>query len=218
MRELSHHVYTDVDTEKFKLSFGFSNAAGVRVDRNSRNYGYSVIGQFRTFYSWVGWRTSTTLTWRVSDHFVELNQQLPEVFFLDQTPQHLDWRYIHKPEASYTILDMLDGKNIVTQVILKQNKSSVNIFKLVWNKKLEDPKVMQQVISTIKDYVAQSYRLVSMMVIENAFWKKVLKDGWWPRLTQQQFFLTVKPHSALPAKKVDVLNVDEWRVMGGDLL
>jgi len=77
---------------------------------------------------------------------------------------------------------------------------------------------MQQVISTIKDYVAQSYRLVSMMVIENAFWKKVLKDGWWPRLTQQQFFLTVKPHSALPAKKVDVLNVDEWRVMGGDLL
>jgi hypothetical protein len=53
VKQVAEPVYAALTAQGVAAGVGFSNAAGVQVDRQSSGYGYQVVGQLRPFLLWL---------------------------------------------------------------------------------------------------------------------------------------------------------------------
>lgn len=96
------------------VSVGFSNAAGVRVDRGSVKYGYHVLGQLsRIYVPHLPW-ASAAPRYRFSPVDAPAAEIPPpaDACQVRRTPAYLRWRYVAKPGGECRLCEVFgpDGR------------------------------------------------------------------------------------------------------------
>src|SRR5260221_9654961 len=67
--KLSKLVYKEINEKKYDFSIGFSNDEGVKVDKNSSNYGYKIVGRFARYYKFIVYRKKTPIKLELATAF-----------------------------------------------------------------------------------------------------------------------------------------------------
>ena len=117
-------VYEALKAAGVVAGVGFSNAAGVKVDRHSKGYGYQVVGQLRPFI------IAPTLRHKPSPDF-HLTQQLPPLAGLnmttsglqfDVTPHEITHRFGRHPFRTYQYGLWQDGDDVKGVVVFQHTR------------------------------------------------------------------------------------------------
>jgi GNAT superfamily N-acetyltransferase len=104
IKQVAGPVYTAVQAHGGVAGVGFSNAAGVKVDKHSKGYGYRVVGQLNSMVALLLRPSSQkplslTTTWPTNSCWPSFAHQ-PRHHFIT-TPEWLAQRYAHHPFRHY---------------------------------------------------------------------------------------------------------------------
>lgn len=212
---LSKSVYKKIKEGDFDFSFGFSNENGVKVDKYSKNYGYSVIGQFKTLRKLLipKFNKSRLKVDELSD--LQELRKLVVKNYLQILPnqEYLNWRFKDNSflkKCRY--LKISNGTSDIGYAIVEHKKRGVGILKII----ASTSKDYKNIINAISTYYSRKGKIyISITILPNNFWKNLLeKAKFLPFVKNEKYFFTVYPH-----KKINKVNSPEnWILMGGDIL
>ena len=214
---LSAKVYKKIQQQGTQFSIGFSNAAGVMVDKHAKEYGYQVVGTFVRYYTWCQLASrKAVLLERVTSFDLLRPTEVSSPFFrLEKTNAFLTWRYLKKPNVSYEIYRFQEGK-LGGYVVVSFQKRRCYVYDIVTNARTNEWKRIVRGIENLA--VERGVKIVIFHVLDNCFWRELLAPGYWcNRSAKRRTFFTVHPHQKAPSSK-KLLNPDEWLVMNGDIL
>ena len=101
IKQVAHPVYEELVACGGVGGVGFSNTAGVRVDRRSHSYGYRVIGRMQPWLA-VLLRPPQAAPLQLAKNWPELPPALPrDSIHFAPTPAWLDYRFDGHPQRTY---------------------------------------------------------------------------------------------------------------------
>lgn len=212
---LAKKTYSKIKKESYAFSFGFSNGSGINVDKNAKDYGYKIVGQFRTFRKIIlplPTKEKLTVSEIDAPSIKKLNNYSNYYqIFLSQ--EYLDWRFKFNPAHEYSYIKVCEKDTILGYSIIKKSKYKVGIYKVIE----VSPGAFEQVFSgTIDLLQKQKVRLVTVTILPNKFWLKILnKKRFIKARRKNDYYLTVFPHKLADKSLLDKEN---WILMGGDLI
>lgn len=216
---LSQAAFQDAEKQGSEICIGFSNQAGLRVDKNSSGYGYAIIGSFATFATFPGKTDETTIrleALRAKEPFKKIPFSA-QILGIAKNPSFLHWRYRRYPKKIYRCFRLMDKKRLIGYVILRFRKSRAEIMDLL----LRDEHRMAEALGVTVAYAKMhGARLVTVSVLKNPFWKQHLsKAGFHEVPKRVRYHLTLKFTSHTPCEFKRILNkAAAWRLMSGDIL
>ena len=112
VKQVAQPVYTAVHAQGGIAGVGFSNAAGVKVDRRSKGYGYQVVGQLNSTVGWLKRPLSyqplpLTKTW--PETFAAPSLPPPARYSFVNPSAWLEQRFAHHPFRRYQFGVGADG-------------------------------------------------------------------------------------------------------------
>lgn len=212
---LSQKVYGEITKRGFDFSFGFSNEAGVVVDRNAREYGYRVVGRLQQFFLFSFFPRKSRYSLKKVQSFTREVPEYKDFLQIETSPAYLTWRYIEKPNSNYVIYEVWQDEMFHGYCITKNQLCHLSVFKIACGATTD----LRDVIKSVQNIALQSGRpLVRLSVLANVFWKKVVTQFLTVSFSKKRYYLTVKQHSKKNISASILFNPHFWLVMGGDII
>lgn len=214
--KLSQKVYEDVLKSSAIFSIGFSNDQGVLVDRNAKGYGYVVVGAFSKYIKIVIRQTKSSLQWEPVLTFDSTNHwQEDNHYQLDKSLNYLNWRYVQRPDNHYNIYKVrFERQN--GYIVLRYHDFRVDVLDLI-----NIPSEQMSDCFQLMEVIAQSKKkkAVVLNVLENEYWKTLLKkEGYLKQpINKENFYLTIKVHKPQKIDTNELLDKNNWKLLGGDI-
>ncbi len=216
---LSKLVYTDIARENIDVSIGFSNEAGVLVDKHSKNYGYHIIGKFQSYYSILTKRKSTICELQRVASFEEEMPLKNEYFSVHKTVEYLTWRYKDNPNNGYMFYKVLINGRFYGYVVLKNSNIRTHVIDIISDNSSVD--TMKNIITAINNIALEhKKRFTTLCVLDNKFWHGVFNKtlSFKKNSKKNTFYLTVKLHNPRIGDNTSILDKDSWLCFVGDIL
>lgn len=212
--KLAKQVYKEVENNNYEFTVGFSNQSGIKVDQNSRNYGYSIVGQFKQYQIPAKPRISknnlTCRIWQVDDK-LDFTKFKRDEFNLSSLEAYFKWRYLDNPKQNFRIYVIEYHKKIIGYFVLHLSKTVASLYDLAYSKAS-----FTDIIELIRELVLTKSRLVlGLNVLDNSFWQKQMGEYNIVKTKSIEYYLTVKRHSY---QQDDVLDKDNWFLLSGSIL
>lgn len=217
---LSQYVYDEVVKQGYALSIGFSNDAGVKVDKNASHYGYKVVGKF-VRYSTIAipQRKSELKALEISLFPSSLEPNLfPNIFSMNKTSDYLNWRYVKRPNSVYRIFQLTQKDHLLGFVVLRFIGKKCYVYDILLLTPLKSD-LLKVLRSIEKIALLNKAIFVIYNVLDNTFWKKALNAFRYYKKTDNQvnYYLTVKIHNP-NIDQGTLLNKENWLMMNGDII
>lgn len=219
IKRVSRPVYEAVAAHQGVAGIGFSNAAGVKVDRNSKGYGYQVVGQMQSLLVWLSHSHSQPLV--LTDQWPEaLWQEIPsnqEAIHFPVRYENLHHRYAQHPFRRYKYGVWRDKSAIQGIVIYRPVRfGGMRAVSLLGAYGSDLPELLLRWAEAIAD---MGVHLVHTLTTPTSQLREALSHiGTCVNLpySRSPYFLTVKPLSQnLPDL---FFQFSAWDFMGGDIL
>lgn len=209
--KLARDVYSRVVQSDAVLSVGYSNEAGVQVDRSAKGYGYHVVGRFARYLRPLLFALSTPYRLEPVKDFAAVCTY-GEGLRIYKSPAYLTWRYLRKPHADYRVFRVSRGGATEGYAVLRAARGRCHLVELTTS---PEPDVLRAVQNTALSW---GRRALLVYVLDNDYWRESLRGFVRvpsnPRL--ENYYLTVKPHcDPMPN---DWESPARWRLMGGDIV
>ena len=216
IKQVAHPVYETLQAEGVMLGVGFSNAAGVQVDRHSRSYGYRVVGQMISTFAYLKPLPSCpalTLSETLPD--TEWDVGDGELIRFEMTAGSIAHRYAHHPFRRYHYGLWQENGALLGVVIYRplRNRHAVGLL-AAYGRDLD--KLLARWSSALR---ASRVRFVHSLATPNARLRAALARisiSMVSPYSRSPYTLTVKPlHASAPAALLDFA---AWDCGGGDIL
>ncbi len=219
IKQVSQPVYAQLQENGVLAGVGFSNAAGVQVDKKSKGYGYQVIGQLRPYLAILRQSSnckpltlSTTLpnqSFQVALH--------PQKFQFTATTQSICHRFAHHPFRQYQFAIWEEKETVRGVVIFRTvHLFGVRCVALLAAYSNNMARLLQRWSKTM---CQAGTRLVQFVTSPNASILDALKPTAHilpqPR-SRNPYYLTLKPLS--PNLPTTIHDYQNWECVGGDIL
>jgi Acetyltransferase (GNAT) domain len=195
---------------KDKTFIGFSNAAGLQIDQNSKSINYQVVGQITRTTILPFFFGSKNLSLRNVQNQCEfkLGHFLPNNYIqFTQSQEFINWRYTQNPKVSYEFWQVLNGDTIVAKLIINTTKCFVEISQ-IWFADVAKSKDIFRFLATY--FFGTRFKLTKLIYLSNNLWDSKLPK--FKISSKLQTYLTVKspnPH---------LLNKENWFIQSGNIL
>lgn len=216
--KMSKYLYSNISESTF--SIWFSNKQWVKVDRNSKQYWYKVIDNFKTYILATFLNNKNTYIFKKIISLDDLKNIDFDKFDLfseyiknKNDYNYIKWRYFDKPNNDYNFfLIYNDLWKIVWYVIFRFKKWFWIIYDFNTIKKI-DNKIF---IWTLKQiwYLNKCY-FIRIQLILNGFWTNFFKDFLKFKLNENIYF-TAKNHNWF--NKINILDKENWIIVTWDIL
>lgn len=214
---LSQQVYKAIQTTGIRqLSIGFSNTAGVVVDKLASNYHYQVVGNFGTYYRYCLFASQSTI--RLAPTTINNETEIDDnsaYLHIHKHKAYLVWRYSEKPNNQYVIYEALSGTKCIGYIVLKFLNNKCYVCDIITG---DETNQWSEIIRAIeKTAKSNKCNIVIFYVLENKFWQKTLKSYWRNKQQVTDCYFTVKIHNQSLDPKT-FFDKENWRIMNGDIL
>jgi GNAT superfamily N-acetyltransferase len=215
--QLARRVYADVAQGGYALSLGFSNDAGIKVDRNASGYGYQIVGKFQRYLkpNLPHYRSEFHLT-RVKWFDLLPSFTIPPYIQVEKSLAYLNWRYVEKPCNDYRIYRLERGQTCVGYVVTRETRTHAYLYDIIAN-----PGDSEAILSSVQHYLfGAGIPLSIVYILNNEQWQTLLR-GWLPLPESRHrvnYYLTVKAHNHEASNTRSISAPDSWWLMAGDIL
>lgn len=217
--QLSRAAFDDVERQGAEICLGFSNQAGLKVDKKATGYGYRVVGSFAT-YAAIPRKTMKSdvvlIRMKRSERFRSW-PATPHALALQKSADYLEWRYRAHPDHTNECFRLVRGNKQIGYAVLRSKNARMEITDLIVGNDREIP----DAVRSCSAYARQKgSRILTITVLKNTFWKRVLKQaGFVSLLKRTRYSLTIKTtrHTPQDLKRL-FLKANSWRLVGGDIL
>lgn len=219
VKQAAQPVYVELAARGGLAGVGFSNAAGVQVDRRSRGYGYQVVGQLQSKWVWLRPTAAEPLTLAADWPNAPLHLQLPAVerIRLATSDAWLHHRFAHHPFRRYHFGIKQTDDEVSGLVIYRPIRwGPIRGASLLaaYGDNLAD--VLRRWSSALQ---AGGVYFVQTLLTPSASLFAALQSigiGVTAPYTRSPYYLTLKPlQPGLPAS---VFDFTRWDCVGGDIL
>lgn len=212
---LAKKVYEEVLHDGFDFSFGFSNQQGVQVDSNASGYGYLVVGQLKQFFLFTFWPRHSECVLKKVSQFERKVKSSDELLQIEPSQEYLTWRYIEKPGSNYEIYEVWLHNRFRGYVVLKCNTFMCSVFKIA----VDSQDLYVQVLRAVQRMVVRKgILIVTVSLLPNTNSQRALYGFCKLTYSKKKYFLTVKQHSDSHISKDTLFCMQNWFVMGGDVI
>ena len=143
---------------------------------------------------------------------------MPDGFIsIHKSHAYLSWRYEDHPGARYELYEVRAEGVFTGYVVLRTSRFRVDVSDIALTNMQEYEVVM--VLQAIQSLaVAMHKRLVVLGVLENEYWKRILKEcRAIKKPMNEAYYLTVKVHQEHNIQP-EIYDVRRWICMTGDIL
>ncbi len=215
---LSQQVYKVIQTTGTRdLSIGFSNTAGVVVDKFASNYHYQVVGNFVTYYKYCLFAPQSNIRLipiTIINDEMEIDTN-SSYLHIHKEKAYLAWRYYDKPNNQYVVYKALSDTKCIGYIVLKFLNKKCYVCDIISGDDTSQwPEILATIEKTAKDHKC---KIVVFYVLENTFWQKVLKRYWRRKEQVADCYFTIKIHNQ-SLYQPTFLDKENWRIMNGDIL
>lgn len=219
VKHVAQPVYAALADRGGLAGVGFSNAAGVKVDRRSHDYGYRVIGRMQPLLVGLYPRPSAEplcLTTEWPKAAFDFSPQADDMNRFAASPRSIQHRFVEHPFRRYRFgVWALSGE-----------VRGIVIYRMVKWKGLRGASLLaaygNDVVGLLQHWASAlrctGIYLVQALTTPNSTLRTALhRIGWCVRLpySQSPYFLTVKP---LTESAASLLDLKRWDCSGGDIL
>jgi hypothetical protein len=214
VKQMAEPVYNEIRDCGGHFGIGFSNAAGVQVDKHSQSYGYQVIGQMSPVLGLVRPQKALPLDLSTAFPFVcdEETLHAPTLSF-PKSPAHLCRRYAEHPFRQYHFASADDLGVAVYRPIRMMGMSAVALLD-AWSHDI--PELLHRFVGTLWQ---KGVRLIHTLTSPQSYLHDFLAQHC--RLVhlpyaRTPYYLTLKPLCGdVPRPMRDFR---QWNLVGGDVL
>jgi len=215
--QLSSCVYQQLDKNNLEnISIGFSNKEGIRIDKNSRNYGYQIVGSFQTYIR-PSRASKSQVNFKRQD-LLEAGDVWPHTSFqIHKNSQYLKWRYLGKSHRNYNYYSVIHRNATVAQVVAIKKKNKVEIIDVIPLAEF-DIEILLRSLPSLGNQLKRSF--VTITVLKNRQWQELLgRCHYLPQpLSRQKYYLTIRLNPNYRSEKTDILSAENWLLFSGDIL
>lgn len=220
IKQVSAPVYEEILACGAAMGLGFSNAEGVKVDRNSKSYAYQVVGQMQSLISCLPNRPSAKLELfdrLPSDLLFAHEIQTSNLVRFKKTAQSFLTRYGGHPFRDYQYGIYYENHEVQGIVVYRE----INYWG-VWGASLMDaygadlPELIQRWGSTISSH---GMRFIHTLASPASEIVSALRRNYRTHplpYTRTPYYLTVRPLSH--DFDIPIENFRLWDFIGGDIL
>ena len=219
IKQVAQPVYEHLAAKKVVAGVGFSNAAGVQVDKRSSSYGYRVVGQLRSYLLWLGSTApcpdfELTTLWP-EQPFQPVRQNTAVQFAWTSTS--LRHRFACHPFRKYHFGVWHHQETIAGIVVYRPTRlfglPAVGLLAIYGNDHLS---LLQRWMAAVK---ADGYRWAYLVSTPQTSLLHTLRQTavCLPQpISRTPYYLTLKPltNSLPPA----IFDFENWACLGGDIL
>jgi len=219
VKQVANPVYEALAARGVVAGAGFSNAAGVQVDKRSAGYGYSVVGRLRPYLLWLR-------SQKYSPDFY-LTEQWPDTTFLPVeretavqfawTPDSLKHRFACHPFRRYRFGIWRQRNCVVGIVVYRPIRLwGLPAVALLAAHGVDLPGLLQRWVGAI---VASGFRLAHLVGTPTSSTIEVLRKTavCLPQpFSRNPYYLTLKPLT--PSLPQTIFCFENWSCLGGDVL
>jgi GNAT superfamily N-acetyltransferase len=213
VKQMARPVYERLQEYGGTLGIGFSNAAGVNVDRHSQQYHYQVIGQMQSMIGPL--RSHRVAPLQLSDHLPAFDSSvISGSAHFEKSARYFQQRYLAHPFRSYRYAVWLEADETMGLVIYRDIGMSGVALLDAWGVDL--PELLKRWSTTLRRL---GKRFVHVLATPSSNLRCALSQIT-PLIklpyTRNPHYLTVKPLTeSLPAS---LLDFQSWDCVGGDVL
>lgn len=219
IKQVSQPVYAKLKAEKFHYGVGFSNAQGIKVDRNSKSYGYHVIGQLQPHLTVT--ENFGTPTLSVAENLPTCVENFtithPDKAQFIKSLNYLTQRYQNHPFRRYNFAIWKEHNHIKGIMVYKPVRLwGVPAVALLDIYTSQPQALFKRWSTTLHQH---NTRLIHTLLSPQSHLKFVLKSSrisfntpW----TRNPYYLTIKP--LIHSFDEKLLEFDNWEILGGDIL
>lgn len=229
VKQLARPVYEALAGRGGIAGVGFSNAAGVQVDRHSKSYGYHVVGQMvPALIGLTGGTDDSSVepldlqdTWPEEDWHPAAFHQNTLIHF-GNTPEAIRHRFALHPFRRYRFGVWRENRQVRGIVIDSPLRlAGLPVTKLLAAYSDDLPGLMERWSAAVRrtkvwlvHLLASPASPLRQAVSRLARWNTAMH--WLTPISHSPCYLTVKP--LCPNTARDLLDFDQWDCMGGDVL
>lgn len=185
---------------------GFSNNAGVMIDRYSKTIQYEILGQLYTQYIF-SFPYKTELNIEKVDKPSEIENKSDHYQIL-KNKEYLTWRYFENPKIDYSYYKVVKRKTLVGYIIARKSTFRFEIIDLILDE--VDEQAFLEVLKLVSSFAFKQKKfLVTFSYFNNGFWEKTIPGFSFQK--KQQSYFTIKSSNA------EVLNIKDWLLQLGDI-
>jgi len=219
MSKMSALLYKDVRENGYDFSFGYPNEVGVVMDKHSKNYGYTLVGKFVKYFTFVFFRRSVSYSLsKVSspDLLTQIETGRHKYLTIKKDRAYLSWRYFKKPNNDYEVYQIGTKKKIAGYVVLRFTRLKCYVYDIVTFDTTQ--KHLKTIFHAIENKALdKNVRVVVYSVLDNAYWQKLFRFPYVKKFYgRTHYYLSVHPHN----KHIDpaIFDKGHWLMMSGDIL
>lgn len=125
---LTKMVEEEIDKEVEYI--GFSNGAGVKIDKYSKNINYEIIGRMATRYVLSAPRKTSIKIKRISK--VNFQDNFQPYFSIHKNSHYINWRYEKNPKYEYEYFAIQKYAQNIGYIICKKNAIKYEVQELLF--------------------------------------------------------------------------------------
>ena len=197
------------------FTFGFSNKQWVKVDQNSKSYGYKVIWELTKIYVFP-----MLAIWENPYIFKEATEipheitPVPSMFQIQKSFSYLEWRYILHPfHKKYTFYNVTT-KNWEFQwyIVVKQVGQKMYIMDVILSNDSKKKEILKSFICSKKRKLTTMYIFI---VLDNPYWEEIIPKSLFTFYRKSWIYFTLRNSSS---NNPSIENKDKWIVQLGDII
>ncbi len=194
---------------KIENYFGFSNASGVLIDKNSRSIGYQVIGKLQTAYWLSKLQNNSTTTIEVANIPKEYLNNKKHYFssFVKSKPYY-NWRYVRHPKNKYHFIEIRFQNELVGYAVTHISRNVYVVSEIVTDEKPESYRLIFEALRY--EALAKKKLIISFTYMPNHFWKLALPS-------RSLAVKNIEIYFTLKSKSLSN-QPNDWLISGGDIL
>ncbi len=218
IKQVARPVYEELAARGGVAGVGFSNAAGVRVDRHSRSYGYHVVGRMQPQLA-VLLRAPRVPPLQLTDKWPTLSFPLPvrESIHFVPTAVWLRYRFVDHPQRAYHFAPWIQDGQTYGVIAYRLLPGRYGIGAALLAAYSPDP--AELVIRWAQTMWDSGVRMIYLLTTPGSPWTGLLR-----RValmlplpaSRHPYFLTVKP--LCEDVSATLLDFGRWDCLGGDIL
>lgn len=211
IKQVSKPVYETVAAQGGLAGMGFSNAEGVKVDRNSKGYGYQVVGQMIPALAWLPPNRKTPAL-DLNDHWSESALHLPPQnghITFSASLESIRHRYAQHPFRQYHY-GIWPERGVVVYRPIKFGVALLAAYGV------DLPELLARWSSALRK---TGFQFVHVLTSPQSELRKALSQVAVCRslpYARTPYYLTVKPFEQHTPESM--LDFSAWDLMGGDIL
>lgn len=185
--------------------FGFSNNDGIKIDQNSKFIAYQILGQI-VASNFVPMPVLQNSYKFIAQNVFKINKPELDLFETSKDIEYYQWRYGNNPKVNYEYVNIYNNGELLGFIATRESFCRVEIYEINIKQGFLDSNLIHEIVN----WYFWKGKIVNIRYLPNDNWQRRLKL---PKITFPiQQFLTVK------SPDPDLLDPNQWDVIGGDLL